>query len=51
MDVNGGQYFDPTQNGRTIFKGNAKVYTKISKYSPAYENAEENVEKVLEEDG
>lgn len=51
IDVNGGQYFDPTQNGRTIFKGNAKVYTKISKYSPADENAEENVEKVLEEDG
>ena len=51
IDVTGGQYFDPTQNGRTIFKGNAKVYTKISKYSPADENAEENVEKVLEEDG
>ena len=51
IDVTGGQYFDPSQNGRTIFKGNAKVYTKISKYSPADENAEENVEKVLEEDG
>ena len=51
IDVTGGQYFDPTQNGRTIFKGNAKVYTKIYKYSPADENAEENVEKVLEEDG
>lgn len=51
IDVTGGQYFDPSQNGRTIFKGNAKVYTKISKYSPADENAEENVEKLLEEDG
>lgn len=51
IDVSGSQYFDPTQNGRTIFKGSAKVYTKISKYSPADENAEENVEKVLEEDG
>lgn len=51
IDANGSTYFDPTQNGRTIFKGNAKVYTKIAKYSPADENAEENIEKVLEEDG
>lgn len=44
-------YYDPSQNNRTIVKGTSKIYTKISKYSPADENAEENVEKVLEEDG
>ena len=49
--VEGSYYYDPTQNTRTIVKGTSKIYTKISKYSPADENAEENVEKVLEEDG
>ena len=47
----GSYYYDPSQNNRTIVKGTSKIYTKISKYSPADENAEENVEKVLEEDG
>lgn len=51
IDVTDGKYFDPSQNGRTLVKGNYKLYTKIIKYSPADENAEENVEKVLEEDG
>lgn len=47
----GSYYYDPSQNTRTIVKGTSKIYTKIAKYSPADENAEENVEKVLEEDG
>lgn len=44
-------YFDPSQNNRTIVKGTSKIYTKITKYSPADEDAEENVENALEEVG